>query len=506
MRRRPSNPEVVHIMKIKEENAKRIICLSREVKTLPWTSEELHKVLKSLKNNKCRDPNGMINELFRPGVIGSDLQIALLDLFNLCKTRMQIPEFLKTSNIVNVWKKKGDKMDIDSYRGIFVTNIFKAVLLKLIHQDKSKIIDSHMTDFQIGGRKGKNVRDHLFVINGIAQDALSSVKSKPINLIVADFQLCFDGLSLPLTCKDLYSSGCKDDKLSLLYEINKTSNVAVKTSLGLTDRFEIEDNVLQGDVFGNILASNQIDKFGKKCLEDDQHLYLYTNTIPIAPMTMCDDLLVVSECGYTTELAVSYINSQSRYNYLQFGLTKCSKLHIGKTKQKFKCSPIYLDSWTSKEKENEDTGQISFEEKYSGKMKVAEVSEVKYLGNILSSDGSNIKDISMKCNRGVGTINKIQNILETMFFGPYYFEIGITLIESMLLGSILTNIEVAYNLTISETEKLEKCHEMALRKLLNLPSKTPKQMLYFLTGSTPIRITVKRRRLVYLHHILNQNE
>ena len=82
----------------------------------------------------------------------------------------------------------------------------------------------------------------------------------------------------------------------------------------------------------------------------------------------------------------------------------------------------------------------------------------------------------MKCNRGSGTINKIQNILETVFFGPYYFEIGITFIESMLLGSFLTNIEVAYNLTLSEIEKLEKFHEMSLRKLLNLPSKTLKQM------------------------------
>ena len=81
-----------------------------------------------------------------------------------------------------------------------------------------------------------------------------------------------------------------------------------------------------------------------------------------------------------------------------------------------------------------------------------------------------------------------------------------TLIESMLLGSILTNIEVAYNLTVNEIESLEKCHEMCLRKLLNLPSKTPKPMLYFLTGSTPIRHTIKRRRLVYLHHILNQSE
>ena len=76
----------------------------------------------------------------------------------------------------------------------------------------------------------------------------------------------------------------------------------------------------------------------------------------------------------------------------------------------------------------------------------------------------------------------------------------------MLLGSILTNIEVAYNLTLSEIDHLEKSHEMALRKLLNLPAKTPKPMLYFMTGSTPVHSIVKRRRLVYLNHILNQRE
>ena len=123
---------------------------------------------------------------------------------------------MTTSNIVNIWKKKGDKMNIDSYRGIFITNIYKSILLKLIYQDKSKIIDSNMSEYQIGGRKGRNVRDHLFVVNGIIQDTLSSVKMKPINIIVADFRLCFDSMYLPLACRDLYYSGCKDDKLALL--------------------------------------------------------------------------------------------------------------------------------------------------------------------------------------------------------------------------------------------------------------------------------------------------
>ena len=91
-----------------------------------------------------------------------------------------------------------------------------------------------------------------------------------------------------------------------------------------------------------------------------------------------------------------------------------------------------------------------------------------------------------------------------MFFGKFYFEVGKTLIDSMLLGSILTNIEVAYNLSKSEIEKLQKCHEIGLRKLLSLPSKTPVKMLYLLTGSIPIEFLVQRRRLIYLQHILKQ--
>ena len=158
--------------------------------------------------------------------------------------------------------------------------------MRLIYQDKSETINSNMSDFQIGGRKGKNVRDHIFVVNGVIQDTLRSVKVKPIHIIVADFQLCFDGLSLPLACKDLYSSGCKDDKLALLYNINRTSNVAVKTSLVKTERFVLKENVLQGDVFGTILASNQIDKFGKQSLEDNSHIYMYRDAVPNAPLAM----------------------------------------------------------------------------------------------------------------------------------------------------------------------------------------------------------------------------
>ena len=47
-----------------------------------WTLKDLNLVLKKLKNNKSRDPTGLINEIFKPGVIGQDLKLGMLKLFN----------------------------------------------------------------------------------------------------------------------------------------------------------------------------------------------------------------------------------------------------------------------------------------------------------------------------------------------------------------------------------------------------------------------------------------
>ena len=57
--------------------------------------------------------------------------------------------------------------------------------------------------------------------------------------------------------------------------------------------------------------------------------------------------------------------------------------------------------------------------------------------------------------------------------GKYEFEIGLKLLDSMLLGTILVNSEVAYNLKKIYIMKYEKCHEQGLRMLISLPVSTP---------------------------------
>ena len=42
--------------------------------------------------------------------------------------------------------------------------------MRMILNDKYEIIDSFMSDSNVGGRKERGIRDHLFVVNGIIHD------------------------------------------------------------------------------------------------------------------------------------------------------------------------------------------------------------------------------------------------------------------------------------------------------------------------------------------------
>ena len=79
------NPELsdIHALKMKLWDA-RLLEL-RKQKSPPWDLSVMNKTLSCLKNNKARDPNGLINELFKEGLIGIDLKVALILMFNSMK-------------------------------------------------------------------------------------------------------------------------------------------------------------------------------------------------------------------------------------------------------------------------------------------------------------------------------------------------------------------------------------------------------------------------------------
>ena len=187
MRKRTPKEEVKDILNIKEETFKTRLELAKKKKSHPIDVQELDKALKSLKLGKSRDPEGLVRDLFREGTIGTDLKKSLLMMFNRMKDEVYLPECFREAHITMLHKKKR-KQDLNNWRGIFVTNILRTILMKILHERTYDQVASTITDSQIGSQKNKSVRNHLFVLNSILSDVLSSVKKPPIDLNVMDYR------------------------------------------------------------------------------------------------------------------------------------------------------------------------------------------------------------------------------------------------------------------------------------------------------------------------------
>ena len=318
MRKRPMKEEVKEILEVKMETFKMRIESAKLKKSPPITMNELEKALKSLKDGKSRDPNSWVREIFKEGVIGTDLKNSLLMMFNRMKQTIFLPECLRTADIVMI-HKKGNKLDLKNWRGIFVASVLRTIFMKILHERIYHKVASDMTESQIGAQKKKSVRNHIFVLNSIISDVLSSVKKAPVDLTVMDYRQMFDAEEVFVSLNALYEAGVQDEIFALINESNRENVVSVKTPNGVTKCGVISEKIMQGDVLGPLVSSNMVDKHVGKMAMKTGNFYTYKNKVSIPPLAMVDDTLGISLCGIKTKQMSEFLNRRTNLMNLQFG-------------------------------------------------------------------------------------------------------------------------------------------------------------------------------------------
>ena len=95
--------------------------------------------------------------------------------------------------------------------------------------------------------------------------------------------------------------------------------MAVKTHHELSDRQTVKNIVLQGDTWGSILASVQVDKIGQECMAEG-HFYLYKNVLPVGFLGLVDNVVGITEAGYKAQQLNAFFNVKTAEKTLQFAV------------------------------------------------------------------------------------------------------------------------------------------------------------------------------------------
>ena len=140
---------------------------------------------------------------------------------------------------------------------------------------------------------------------------------------------CFDKLWLHEVINCFYNAGFQNDKLLRLFLENKTAQVAVKTSSGISNRESIKDIIMQGSVWGSISCVVLMDKLGQFVYDKPELLYYYKGKVATPPLQMVDDVHGIQKCSIKSRNLNTCINKFIELEKLKLSVSKCANVHIG---------------------------------------------------------------------------------------------------------------------------------------------------------------------------------
>ena len=157
--------------------------------------------------------------------------------------------------------------------------------------------------------------------------------------------------------------------------MNKKASVTVKTPLGNASPFVIKNFIKQGTVLGPILNNCSLDRI---CKKGNGYQFRQVN---IKPLEFVDDLADPNHSSMYAHVSNSVIEQIQFEKRLKFSAKKCKLLAIG----------------------SDDAGYTL---DINGRT-IKHVSTVKYLGDILNAQGSNVDMIKSRVDRCHGSVTEL---------------------------------------------------------------------------------------------------
>ena len=474
-------PEYEDLKNMKENLFELRLQISCQVKSDNWHPEDIENICKSLKKSKARDECGFIYELFKSPYAGPDVVQSLSKMFKLIKEELTIPDFFELMSITSIYKNKGVKSDLANERGIFNVSKVRSIFDKIIYSDAYSIIDENMSFSNVGGRKQRNIRDHLFVLYAAINDVINGTGSS-FDIQGYDVIKCFDEMWFEETMNDLWDVKVQDDRFALISKLDEKCRIVVKTPCGTTEMFELARIVLQGSVFGPIKCAVQMDTLGRQSLQTGCGIFRYKDTIDVPALAMIDDVMGMALCGDDSIELNALINSKMESKKLRLGEDKCFKIHVCKSDKK--CTQVL--------------------KVHESEMKSA--TQATYLGDVISETGTIDETVLQRTLKATGITSQIISMLSSITLGSFNFDIALVLREAKFVNSIMVNSETWHNVQLKHLQSLEKCDTDLVRKIMNAHSKTALEAFYLELGIYPLRYTLAIRRFMYLWHILHRDD
>jgi hypothetical protein len=199
------------------------------------TVQEIYSAVKELKRGKAFGSDFILNEYLIESVdiLGSHI----CDVFNAILDSGYFPDKWMEGVIVPVYKK-GDKNDVNNYRGITLVSCFSKLFTIILNKRITSFCENNniISDAQFGFRKGKSTEDALFILLNIVQHYLN--ENKRLYCVFVDLKKCFDTIYRNALWMKLYNLGVQSKLLRIIRDMYTKLKSCVRSCNDYSSYFE----------------------------------------------------------------------------------------------------------------------------------------------------------------------------------------------------------------------------------------------------------------------------
>ena len=82
---------------------------------------------------------------------------------------------------------------MEAQKGIFLVNRLRLIFMRLLYNSNIDQIENHLADSNIGGRKNRSARDHLFILHSVINECKYGKSKTPTDITFKYIiSQCFD--------------------------------------------------------------------------------------------------------------------------------------------------------------------------------------------------------------------------------------------------------------------------------------------------------------------------
>ena len=247
--------------------------------------QEVEHEISQLRNFKAPGTDNLPGELFKHG--GNALCMEMHELIKHIWNDEELPEEWKTCIICPLYKK-GDKLACSNYRGIALLNIAYKIFANILRKRLLPYSETTIGEYQSGFREGRSTTDQLFNIRQI----LEKCKEYNIELhhLFVDFKAAYDSVNRNKLWRVMEEFGIPSKLISLVKVTLRGANSRVRIRNKLSDVFDIEEGLRQGDPLATLLF-NLILEAAVRVMEIDTNNTIFTKSSQL--LGFADDLDII---------------------------------------------------------------------------------------------------------------------------------------------------------------------------------------------------------------------